>query len=264
MVRSLVHAAIAAVFSFLAPAASAADMPVDLELVLAVDISRSMDDEEQQLQRDGYVAAFRHPEVLRAILSGRYRRIAVAYVEWAGTNRFFLTVPWTLIDGAQTANAFANRLAAMPLQEASRTSISGALEFSSRQFEGSGYEGLRRVIDISGDGPNNMGPRVDVVREEVVARGIIINGLPLILRPSFMAGFDKVEELAYYYEDCVIGGFGSFFVSVVGSEEFPRAIRSKLIQEMSGLKPRVIRAQYRSRKKMDCLIGEKMWDRGWD
>ncbi|MDH3579183.1 MAG: DUF1194 domain-containing protein [Hyphomicrobiales bacterium] len=265
MIRSFIYAAVAAVFSSSAPStASAADMAVDLELVLAVDISRSMDDEEQRLQRDGYVAAFRHPEIQQAILSGRYRRIAVAFVEWAGTNRFFLRVPWALIDSERGAEAFADRLAALPLEEAARTSISGALEFAADQFKGNGYQGLRRVIDISGDGPNNMGSPVHVMRDEIVARGIVINGLPLILSPSVMAGFERNEELAWYYEDCVIGGFGSFFISVVGKAAFPEAIRSKLILEMSDRHPRVLRVQHKSRAKMDCLIGEKMWDRGWD
>ncbi len=265
MVRSLVHAAIAAGFPFLASTPSAADVAVDLELVLAVDISHSMDDEEQRLQRNGYIAAFRHPEVQTAIRAGRHRRIAVAYVEWAGTGRRLLTVPWTLVGGAETAERFAARLEAAPLQGASRTSVSGALEFSARLFEGNGYTGVRRVIDVSGDGPNNMGPRVDTTRDALVARGIVINGLPIMLKPSFMAGFADVSELNHYYQDCVIGGLGAFLVTVHKTSEFPGAIRRKLILEMSGNRPRVMRVQLKqTREKVDCLIGEKLWGAGWD
>lgn len=244
--------------------ALAAGTQVDLELVLAVDVSRSMDEEEQHIQRDGYVAAFRHPDVLGAILAGRHRRIAVAYVEWAGTGHFYLTVPWTLVDGEAGANAFADALAAVPLREESRTSISGGLAYSAALFSNSGFKGLRQVIDISGDGPNNMGEPVEAVRDEIVARGIVINGLPLILRPSVMSGFREPKELAHYYEDCVIGGFGSFLISVADRKEFPDAIRRKLILEMSGLRPRLMLAREEIREKTDCMIGERIWRDNWE
>ena len=247
-------------------ARASAGVAVDLELVVAVDISHSMDDEEQKLQREGYVAAFRHPEVLNAILTGRYKRIAVAYVEWAGTGRFFLSVPWTLIDSSASAIAFADRLKAAPMRAASRTSISGGLAFAADQFEGSGFVGLRKVIDVSGDGPNNMGPRVDATRDHIVGRGIVINGLPLMLRPSFMAGFADMSELNDYYRDCVIGGFGSFLITVERHDELVDAIRRKLVLEMSGMEPavRIVRIADSERPKVDCLIGEKIWDSGWD
>lgn len=242
----------------------AGETEVDLELVLAVDVSRSMDQEEQRIQRDGYVAAFRHPDVLSAIFAGRHRRIAVTYVEWAGTGHAYPTVPWTLIDSKQAANTFADRLSLVPLREESRTSISGGLAFAATQFDGNGYKGIRQVIDISGDGPNNMGEPVEGVRDQIISRGIVINGLPLILRPSVMSGFQNPGELAHYYKDCVIGGVGSFLISVLDRKEFPDAIRRKLILEMSNAPPRLMLAREEARPKMDCMVGEKIWRNHWE
>jgi hypothetical protein len=244
--------------------ARAGEIPVDLELVLAVDVSRSMDEEEQRIQRDGYVAAFRHPDVLGAIFAGRHKRIAVTYVEWAGTGHVYSTVPWRLIDTEDAANAFAESLSAVPLREESRTSISSGLNYAAAQFDNNGYQGIRQVIDISGDGPNNMGEPVKPVRDEIVGRGIVINGLPLILRPSVMSGFREPNELAHYYEDCVIGGIGAFLIAVLDRKEFPDAIRRKLILEMSERAPRVMLAKQRVRASMDCLIGEKIWRDHWE
>lgn len=245
-------------------AAPAAEMAVDLELVLAVDVSRSMDQEEQRIQRDGYVTAFRHPEVLAAIFAGRHKRIAVAYVEWAGTGNVFTAVPWTLIDSEKAATEFADRLAFVPLREESRTSISGGLAYAAAQFDNNGYQGIRQVIDISGDGPNNMGEPVEPIRDEIIARGIVINGLPLILRPSVMSGFRQPVELAHYYEDCVIGGLGSFLIAVLDQKEFPNAIRRKLVLEMSGMTPRLTLARQEVRERMDCMIGERIWRDQWE
>lgn len=244
--------------------ARAGDVPVDLELILAVDVSRSMDEEEQRIQRDGYVAAFRDPEVIGAIFAGRHQRIAVTYVEWAGTGHAYSTVPWTLIDSENTANGFADRLAAVPLREESRTSISSGLNYAAAQFGNNGYRGIRQVIDISGDGPNNMGGPVEPVRDEIIGSGIIINGLPLILRPSVMSGFKEPNELADYYEDCVIGGIGAFMIAVLDRKEFPDAIRRKLILEMSGREPRAMLAKQQVRERMDCMIGEKIWRDHWE
>jgi len=238
---------------------SAEGVGVDLELVLAVDISNSMDDDELRLQRDGYVSAFRHPEVRQAILSGRYRRIAVTYVEWAGESLQFVRVPWHLIDSDDAAETFARRLEKEPLKNASRTSLSGALGFAAGLFDGSGFSGTRRAIDISGDGTNNSGPSVAVMRDRVVRRGIIINGLPLMLRPAYLSGFADAVELNDYYRDCVIGGTGAFLITVEKLSELTIAIRQKLILEMAGLQPRLFKALLkRGRPKVDCLIGEKL------
>ncbi|MEC9367710.1 MAG: DUF1194 domain-containing protein [Pseudomonadota bacterium] len=238
---------------------AADDIAVDVELVLAVDVSYSMDYDEQRLQREGYVAAFRHPDIKDAIASGRYKRIAVIYFEWAGIDRQVVRVPWTLIDGPEASEKFAAALEAAPFKGGPRTSISAAMTFAAELFDENGFEGLRRVLDISGDGPNNMGKPVDGARDALVGRGIIINGLPLILRPAYMSGFSDTLELNDYYRDCVIGGVGSFMVTVEKKEEFADAIRKKLIQELAEFPVRLIRVSRPSpAEPADCLIGEKL------
>jgi hypothetical protein len=240
--------------------ASAADEPVDLELVLAVDISYSMDPDELELQRDGYVAALRHPEVIQAIRSGAYGRIAVTYVEWAGTASARTVLPWTLIDGQDAADGFATKLAAETLLRARRTSISGALAYSGTLFDGNGLSGLRRVIDVSGDGANNQGLPVTLVRDRIVSEGVTINGLPIILKTRNPGGFFDIADLDIYYEDCVIGGFGAFIVPVRTLTGFAAAVRRKLVLEIAGLPPRVVPAQIAERPpRVDCLVGEKRW-----
>lgn len=255
---------LAAAFALLVwPApASAEEVAVDLELVLAVDVSLSMDTGEQRMQMDGYVAAFRHPEVIAAILSGQYRRIAVTFLQWGGVGYQTTLVPWTLIDGEESAHAFAERLDGQGLTALPRTSISDAITFSATLFEGNGYTGLRRVIDVSGDGPNNMGIPVNEARDAVTAMGITINGLPVMLRPGQPPGYFDLKNLDVYYEDCVIGGAGAFIVRVRDMANFARAVRRKLILEMAGPAPRLTPAQFAFRKapRIDCLIGEKMWE----
>lgn len=272
-IRFLSGLALAAAAS-LSPAAAAdkSGVPVDLELVLAVDISYSMDAEEQEMQREGYRAAIVSRPVLEAIAQGMIGRIAVAYVEWAGAEEQRVVVPWTLIDGAESAAAFAEKLAAAPLRRAYRTSISGALVHSAKLFETSGFSGARKVVDISGDGPNNQGEPVELVRDEVLDRGITVNGLPLMLkRPSF--AMMDVGDLDAYYRDCVIGGPGAFMVPVNDWSQFPEAIRRKLVMELaqhdspadereSGEGMQVILAA--ATPAYDCLVGEKLWrDRSW-
>jgi hypothetical protein len=237
---------------------------VDLELVLAVDVSRSMDPQEQLLQQAGYIAAFRNPEVIDAIQGGPLGRIAVTYFEWAGSGLVRELVPWTVVDGPQSAEAVAVMLAAAEPGRLSRTSISGALTEALRQFDRSPYSSPRRVIDVSGDGPNNQGEPVEWARDRALERGIVINGLPVMLRPSY-SGFFDISELDIYYEDCVIGGFGAFIVPVQSADHFATAIRRKLVLEIAGRMPeqapRLIPAQSSGPlAKMDCLIGEKLWD----
>lgn len=237
------------------------DLPVDLELVLAVDTSFSMDYEEQKLQLDGYVQAFRHPEVIHALRSGLHRRIAVVFVEWGGTTFQRIKVPWTLVDSEQSADAFADALSKKDLVSMPRTSISDAIAFSATLFAGNGFKGLRRVIDISGDGPNNQGVAVVDARDAAVARGVTINGLPVLLKPGEPAGFFDLENLDVYYEDCVIGGMGAFIVPVHSRKNFAEAIRRKLVLEMAGSHPQILKAQFGPRApRIDCLIGEKLWD----
>lgn len=240
---------------------AAAQTSVDLELVIAVDVSLSMDIDEQRLQRDGYVAAFRDSEIHKAITSGGHGRIAVIYMEWAGPVSQNVVVPWTVIDGAAAARAFADKLEAVQISRARLTSISAALKFSQELFATSAVKGLRRVIDVSGDGPNNAGEPVVPVRDELVASGIVINGLPIMLHTAVTTAFD-ISDLDQYYGNCVIGGTGAFMVPVRQLAEFASAIRRKLLLEISGVEipARITPAQNVSPNEgYDCLTGEKRW-----
>ena len=252
---------VAMVAAMAAPAA--AELPVDLELILAVDVSGSMDREEQALQRRGYIEAFLHPDVAQAVRSGPYGRVAVTYVEWAGATAQSVAVPWTVIEDAGTAEDFSAGLAEAPPARFRGTSISGALAFAAPMFEGNGYQGLRRVIDVSGDGPNNVGPPIEPVRNAVLEAGIVINGLPLQLdAPLYMAIGGM--ELASYYRDCVIGGPGAFVIPVTDPEQLLESIRRKLVLEIAGLPARVVPvAVDREAGEVDCLIGERL-RRNWE
>ena len=242
---------------------SPAALQVDAELVLAVDISYSMDPEEQALQREGYIAGLTSREFMQALRGGMNGKVSVIYFEWAGPFDQKVVVPWRLIDGPETADAFANDIARAPYRRASRTSISGALNFGKLLFDGSGYRGVRRVIDISGDGSNNSGPLVTLVRDEVVAAGITINGLPIMLKRPNSFTMD-LERLDIYFEDCVIGGPGAFVVPIRARDQFKEAIRTKLVLEIAGRTPaaRVIPAQARP-PRISCTIGEQMWRERW-
>jgi hypothetical protein len=254
----LIIAGIAALAAVCPLRASATDVPVDLELVLAVDTSASMMPDEQRLQRLGYVEAFRSPQVLDAIRSGPHGRIAVAYVEWADEHVQKLAVPWTLIDSASSALSFATVLADAPLSREFGTSISAALRFSGDQFEGNGFAGEREAIDLSGDGPNDLGGPVEAARDAVVARGITINGLPIMIRMRWGGGLYGIEGLDSYFEDCVIGGPGAFVVPVKKARGFAEAIKRKLVLEISGspgVKVMTV-AEMRRPERMDCLSGE--------
>lgn len=257
----------------------AAKEAVDLELVLAVDISLSMDADEQRLQRDGYVAALRHPDVIRAIQSGPQGKIALTYMEWAGHFIQQVLVPWHVIASADDANEFADKLAAKPLARALMTSISGAISEGQKLFAKSNVESLRRVIDVSGDGPNNSGTTAMLARDAAVKEGIVINGLALVLkRPDGPYSYFDIPNLDHYYADCVIGGPGSFVLAVTDKKEFTTAIRQKMIKEIADLPKQqrqplipsgnklLHKTQLRlppptnGRPKYDCLIGEKLWE----
>jgi hypothetical protein len=248
---------IASVWS--APAVAQIDdfYDVDLELVLAVDVSRSMDMEELRVQREGYIQAFLHPDLIEAIRTGPFGRIAVTYFEWAGPGDRRLIVPWTLIESAEDGAVFAAHLERNPITRASGTSISGAILFAGGLF-GQTYNGLRQVVDISGDGPNNAGTPVLDAREWLLERGVTINGLPIMLQRVYGHGPYGIPDLDIYYEDCVIGGPGAFVVPVRTPEEFSEAIRRKLILEIAGLPPQVMYASaHAAEPRIDCLIGEK-------
>ncbi len=241
---------------------------VDVELVFAVDISYSMDPDEQRLQRDGYVQAITSPEFLKALQAGSYGKIAVAYMQWASVMDQDVLVPWTVIDGPATAKAFADKLAEAPYRRARRTSISGAIDTAAKLFENNGYSGLRRVIDVSGDGTNNDGRHVTAARDDAVRDGIVINGLPLLIRPSNW-GFVDITNLDEYYEDCVIGGTGAFMISIKDRAHFVRATKTKLLMEIADLAPRIedkgvsaSRVQQRE-PRVSCTVGESMWRDRW-
>jgi Protein of unknown function (DUF1194) len=243
--------------------AAQADTDVDVELVLAVDVSYSMDPDEQALQREGYVTALKSREFLDALRHGAHGRIAVTYVEWAGVTDQKILMPWRLIDGADTATAVADEIARAPYRRAYRTSISGALAFAAAQFANSGYRGIRRVIDVSGDGANNQGPPVVVVRDQVVAQGITINGLPIMLKQPAPGSID-IDNLDVYYEDCVIGGAGAFVVPIRETEQFKEATRTKLVLEIASLvvRPPLVPVSAAA-PRVSCTIGERLWQQRW-
>lgn len=222
-----------------APALAQGEVAVDVELVLAVDVSGSVDPVEAAQQRQGYVAAVVDPAVIQALRGTITGKIAVTYVEWAGSDSQQVLVPWTLVEDAASAGAFAAAIAEAPTRRAMWTSISGAIDFAVPLFEGNGFAGERRVIDVSGDGPNNRGRPAAEARDEAVARGIVINGLPVLNdRPQPFDMPTPMElSLDRYYEDNVVGGPGSFMVAALSFEEFREAILKKLVLEIAGTPP---------------------------
>ena len=238
-------------------------IPVDVELVIAVDVSYSMDPEEQALQREGYVQALTSREFMQALREGANGKIAITYFEWAGQFDQKIIMPWRLIEGPESADSVAAEIAAAPSRRASRTSISGGLLFAKPLFDHSGYRGLRRVIDVSGDGANNSGALIVPTRDDVLAAGITINGLPIMLKRPARGTMD-IENLDVYYEDCVIGGPGAFVVPIHERKQFIEATRTKLVLEISGREPepRVVPVSS-DKPRISCTIGEKMWQERW-
>lgn len=267
-------------FGFAGAPEAAERLAVDLELVLAVDVSGSIDAEEMKLQRDGYVAALTHPDVIQAITRGLIGRIAIAYVEWAGHETRRLVVDWAEIADRTSADAFAARLAAAPIRSGVSTSISGAIDYILPMFGANGYEGTRRVIDISGDGPSNQGAPVTDARDRAEAAGVIINGLPILNDRPNALNFPNLPDLDLYYEGCVISGDGAFVVVANNFEAFGEAVRRKLILEIADQpgprrhyvgppKPRLFRAAGTGAVyEKGCDIGERQVQefyrrRGW-
>lgn len=240
----------------------ASAIPVDVELVIAVDVSYSMDPDEQALQREGYVLALTSKEFLQALRQGAHGKIAVTYFEWAGQSDQKILMPWRVIDGPESADAVAAEIARAPYRRASRTSISGALRFAKPLFDDSDYKGLRRVIDLSGDGANNAGPLVEITRDDVLAAGITINGLPIMLKRPYTGTMD-IENLDEYYEDCVIGGPGAFVIPIREREKFIEATRTKLVLEVAGRQPDPQIVPTASRARVSCTIGERLWQERW-
>ena len=212
-----------------AAAQRGAGEPVDLALVLAVDASGSVDQARFELQKQGYVAAFRHPRVIGAITSGPTQSIAVIMMQWTGPAQQVIAVPWTRIFDAASANALADKIAAAPRAlYGGGTSISGAIDASMGLLFDNPYKAARRVIDVSGDGSNNRGRSVREARDEAIAKGVGINGLPILaLEP----------DLDRYYEQNVIGGPGAFVITAKDFETFGEAILKKLIAEIARVGP---------------------------
>src|SRR5580692_5198733 len=258
------------VASFAAPkpgnqVSDAKDKPpsVDIELILAVDVSYSMDMDELAIQREGYAQALVSKEFLQALKALPNGKISVTYFEWAAANDQKVIIPWRLIDGPETADAVANEILKIPVRRASRTSISGAIYFAMPLFDQDPYHGLRRVIDISGDGANNNGAPVEGARNEALSKGIVINGLPIMVKEPSYSTMD-IDNLDWYYEDCVTGGPGSFVVAIKDREKFKEAIRTKLLLEVAGKQPErsVVRVADKE-PRVSCLIGEKIWQDRW-
>lgn len=213
-----------------------ADTPVDLQLVLAVDVSRSIDEVEAELQRRGYIEALTSDRVIDAILSGEHRRIALCYTEWAGTHYQAVVIDWSVIDSAAGARRFADKLAEAPRASQSWTAVGAALAHAGQRFDASGFTSRRRVIDISGDGRTNDGPPAEIVRDKLVATGIVVNGLPVMMNRT---NFGRPPDLTLdkYYEESVIGGPGSFMIVADNFDQFGRAVRTKLVREISDAGP---------------------------
>jgi hypothetical protein len=232
-----------------------AEAEVDLALVLAVDVSLSMGPDEQELQRQGFIEAFQSPEVHEAIGKGMLGRIAVMYLEWAGAWHQEVIVPWTVIETPADGVQFATRLSQSPTTRVGYTSISGAIDFSLGQLRESGVDPLRQVIDISGDGANNQGRMVTLARDEAVAQGITINGLPIMLkRPESIW---DIEDLDLYFRDCVIGGPGAFMIPVRERHQFAEAIRAKIVREIAAQpEPQAVVQAVQGDALTNCLAGE--------
>ncbi|MDP6705772.1 MAG: DUF1194 domain-containing protein [Alphaproteobacteria bacterium] len=247
----------ACIYLLLPSSGSAEERKVDLELVLAADISGSMDLQEAALQRQGFVEALRHPDVIAAIRRGRLGRIAVTYMEWAGEHHQATLVDWAEIGDKASAAAFADAVSKPPVMTELWTSISSIIAVAAGRFQDNDFRGARRIIDISGDGPNNKGAYVVDARDRALMDGITINGLPIVNDRLGPYGFPPLPNLDLYYEDCVIGGEGAFVVVANGFVDFARAIRRKMVLEIAH-RPPLPRFLWRvaERPRPPCNAGE--------
>jgi hypothetical protein len=222
------------------PLPAQAAEPVDLLLVLASDVSRSVDQAKFKLQRDGYAAAIADQRVLEAITAGRHRRIAVAFVEWSGVSSQRVVIDWTVIDGEQSARKFGDLMVELPRSFAERTSISGGIDFAMGVLAQAPYQSARRTIDVSGDGTNNSGRDVTLARDEAVAAGVTINGLVILSERPMAWNPEHTNPpggLAHYYRTNVIGGPGAFVITAEDFNSFGQAIVKKLIAEIADAGP---------------------------
>ena len=239
---------------FIAQLATAQVIDVDIELVLAVDTSRSMDIDELALQREGYAQALESPRFAQAVSGGMLGKIALMYMDWGGSGRHRVILPWTILTGPEDARTAAAILRAQPVANLSGTGISGAVFQALNHIESNPIRGTRRVIDISGDGPNNEGRPVTDAREAARALGIEVNGLPIMLKRA--GGIYNLDTLDIYYQDCVITGPSAFVMPVDDPAQLTPAILRKLVLEIAGQMPEA-RAQLRNAAPSNCLIGEQ-------
>lgn len=222
-----------ALMALLAPGAQSAPEAVDLELVLAADGSGSIDDYEFRMQRAGYAAAITSPQVLDAITSGYSGRVAVAYVEWGGPFSQHTIVDWSVVKDQASAQAFADALIAAPRAAVGYNSISGAIDHAAGLINGNDYDAPRKIIDVSGDGPQIGGRPVEAARAEAVISGITINALVIKSPGGGYPGPGGIPLDRHYQRD-VIGGDGAFVMTVDGRKRFPEAILRKLVLEIAG------------------------------
>lgn len=244
-------------------------IPVDLQLLLAVDVSQSIDSSEAQLQRNGYIEVLRDPEIINVIRSGFHGKVALSYMEWAGPLQQWLLVDWHIIDGRAAADKFVEKLIKSPIHIGQRTSISFAVLHAVSLFSNTKYSPTRKVIDVSGDGANNAGFYIHETRHRAVENGITINGLAIVNERPSPLGIPATRNIDDYYEDCVIAGPGSFLVVADNLNSFAAAVRRKMILEIAGI---TVENNFRKRQNRlgykawlanmplqpaDCLIGEK-------
>ena len=263
--RRALRFALPVVAACLPLAASSAPESVDLALVIATDVSYSVDDNEAQFQRDGAIAAFRDADVVKAIQSGSLGRIAVAYLDFSSYGSTRVVVGWHVIHDQASAETFADALATARRTYGIQTSISSGVEVATQLLATGGYMATKQVIDVSGDGPNNEGRRIDAARDEAVAKGIVINGLP-IMTEADKSDVYYLPDLDKYYAGCVIGGPGAFIQVAMGFQDLARALRRKLILEISqeSPSPRIIRAQAPGRPKLPPKSHAYVYDKGCD
>ncbi|MBT3990686.1 MAG: DUF1194 domain-containing protein [Rhodospirillaceae bacterium] len=249
---------------------------VDLELVIATDVSRSIDEDEARLQREGVAAALRSPYVLAAIRSGYHKKIAIAYIDYSSRDFNEIVVDWQIVKDKASADKFADALTNEPLTFGRRTSISDALKMAAEMIRKNNFTGTRLTIDVAGDGPNNHGRLVEDVRNEVMRQGITINGLPIINDNGGFGSRFHLPDLDKYYRGCVIGGAGAFLIVARDFPDFARAIRRKLIFEIAEAAPPKVQLLKIATSNGEppsasgfvyqkgCDIGERMREQIWD
>jgi len=256
----------AALLGLVSGDAAARGEKVDLELVIATDVSYSVDENEARIQRQGVADAFLSSEIVRAIEAGDLGRIAVAYLDFAERNSTRVLVPWRIVHDKASAAEFAETLTKLPRTHGVNTSIADGIELATRLIEASGYEATQSAIDVSGDGPNNEGHLVTAARDAALAKGITINGLPIVTEAD---QFDVyyLPDLDKYYKGCVIGGPRSFIQVAHGFEDFARAVRRKLVLEISDAsrpkeKPLIVKVAAAEDRKAPAFVYERGCDIG--